>query len=258
MTVKRKKRGRVILSLIAVLLIAAMTFGGICIYLAFQDNIQSKYTLTETTDTFLSTLLKGAVFGKEFEISETEINSYINEKYCTQKGENEAGLDHVRIDFHEGGSDDIYAHIYYKSYELAAHSKILFSLDEQTSILSAKLYNAYIGELRISENILSYLLSKIFENSEHITVNGTTLSVTASYTYDIKNTDGITLSLKHTQSTEDSVKCRTNSLTGEALKAAGEYLISEEGREAVSGIWGDIKNKVSTMFNVQCTMYNVQ
>ena len=249
MAIKHRKPVRIILSLIAILLIVAAAFCGICVYLVFQDNIQNQYMLTETSDTFMSTLLKGAVFGKQFEMSETEINSYINEKYCTEKGEHEAGVDHVRIDFHEGGSDDIYAHIYYKNYEIAVHSKILFSLDEQTSILSAKLYDAYIGELRISENILSCILPKIFENSEHITVNGTTLSVTASYTYDIKNTDGITLSLKHTQSTEDGIICRTNNLTGEALKAAIEYLTSEEGKETVSESWGGIKDKVGSMFN---------
>ena len=79
MAIKHRKPVRIILSLIAILLIVAAAFCGICVYLVFQDNIQNQYMLTETSDTFMSTLLKGAVFGKQFEMSETEINSYIND-----------------------------------------------------------------------------------------------------------------------------------------------------------------------------------
>ena len=244
----KKKKKTIVITIFILIFVTAVIFICRCISLAFTDNISDKYTLDEGYDnTFLKSLLVGAAFGKEFEIGETEFNTYINRKYCIDPNDGGSGADHIMIYFHDKEPAEIYAHIFIKGFQFAVRSKLKFSLDGETSVLSARLFEAYVGELAIPDNILSYILSKVSENKEHISVNGTTISVTAKYTYSIKDYD-IDLYIKEFTPADGEVRCKTNSLTGQALKVVGEYITSDEGREALSGIYNSIKDKVASWF----------
>lgn len=249
MAKSKRKTGIIIITIFILILVAVIIFICRCIALAFTDNIKDKYTLNEKSEnTFLKTLLVGAAFGKEFEISEAELNTYINKKYCTDYDSNNSGVDHIMVYLHEGEPAEIYAHIYIKGFRFAVRSKLSFSLDTETSTLSVGLYDAYVGELGIPDKVLSYILSRLSENKEHIIVSGTTINVEAKYTYKIKDYD-IDLYIRNFVPSDGKVMCRTNSLTGQALKVAGEYISSDEGKEALSSIYNKIKDKVVSWFS---------
>ena len=249
MAKSKRKTGIIIITIFILILVAVIIFICRCIALAFTDNIKDKYTLNEKSEnTFLKTLLVGASFGKEFEISEAELNTYINKKYCTDYDRNNSGADHIMVYLHEEEPAEIYAHIYIKGLQLAVRSKVEFSLDKETSVISARFYDAYVGELGIPDSILSYILSRVSENKDNMSVSGTAISIVAKYTYEIKDYD-IDLYIKNFVPSERKVMCQTNSLTGQALKVAGEYITSDEGREALSGIYNRIKDKVTSWFS---------
>ncbi len=248
MAKKKIRKAPIIIAIVILISAALCIFICRCISLAFTDNIEDKYTITDGGDnTFLKTILVGAAFGKEFEVSESEFNTYINEKYCTEPEEGKSGPDHIRFYFHDNAPAEMYARIFIKNFRLAVRTKVDFSIDGETNVISARLYDAYVGELAIPDNILSYILSRISEDREHLTVSGTVLSITAKYTYEIRDYD-IDLYIMNFKPAEGKIICKTNSLTGQALKAAGEYITSDEGREALSGIYNKIKDKVTSWF----------
>ena len=244
MVKKKIKKGTVVITIFILILAALIIFICRCISLAFTDNIRDKYTMNETADnTFLKSLLIGAAFGKEFEMGETEFNTYINNKYCTDYKSSGSGVDHIMIYFYDDVPSEVYAHIFINGSQFAIHSKLEFSLDSGTNILSVKLFDAYIGELGIPDSILSFILSKISENKEHISVSGTTLNITAKYTYKIKSYD-IDLCIEEFIPKDGSVLCKTK-----ALKVAVEYITSDEGKKMLSGIYDKIKDKFFSRFS---------
>ena len=102
MAKKKIRKAPIIIAIVILISAALCIFICRCISLAFTDNIEDKYTITDGGDnTFLKTILVGAAFGKEFEVSESEFNTYINEKYCTEPEEGKSGPDHIRFYFHD-------------------------------------------------------------------------------------------------------------------------------------------------------------
>lgn len=244
----KKKTIPIMLVVFVLILIAAVIFICRCISLAFTDNIRDKYITDESHDnTFLKTLLVSASFGKEFEISETQINTYVNKKYCSTPEKSNSGADHIGIYFRKNAPTEIYAHIFIGQLQFAVRSKLKFSFNSETNTLSARLFDAYVGELGIPDNILSFLLPKIFKNKDNLVVNGTTFIISAKYTYKIKDYD-IDLYIREFIPDDGKVQCKTNSLTGQALKVAVEYIKSDEGKKALSGIYNGIKDKVVSWF----------
>ena len=248
----RKKRGplRVILSAVALLIAAAVIFAAIAAYLALQDNIEDKYTLTQRDEGIAMEILKGGAVGKEFELSQDMINTFANDKLCKEPDGSSSCLDKLMVYFSEDAPAEIYAHVYYKGHPLAVRCKAMYDIDESTSEVSAKIYDAYVGELKLHDTILDLLLQKIFENNEHIhciNSGGNNISFHADYTFDIRNTNGITVRLLSAETKDGAVLCRTNNITGEALKAAVEYITSEEGSEAVKGLFGKIGDKLGEL-----------
>ena len=103
------------------------------------DNCADKYTLRETDDTFLETILKGAAFGEEFELTDTQVNTYVNQKYCGVK--NDTGAENIMIYFHKDAPTEIYARIMYRGLEMSARAEAEIGIDRNTSIISVKLKN---------------------------------------------------------------------------------------------------------------------
>ncbi len=241
-----KKRSRVLLGVLAVFLVLLLTAGlivGRIASLALTDTMQEKYTIVEHEDTFLQTLLKGALFGKEFEVDEAELNTYLNAKYCSEKRPDKRGVDKLRVYFHEGAPAEVYAHVYTQHFEFAVKTDLSLDIDSDTSTVYARLSHAQIGEWKISDDLLHRLLQKIYDSSTNVEVQGTTVILKAEYTYELKNTH-LTLRLTQLDPGDGRVTCRTNSLTSEALRAVTDYLRSDEGKAKMGEIYESIKGKI--------------
>lgn len=214
-----------------ILLIAAIVWFCCCLSLAFKDNYADKYTLDATDDGLISEILIGDMFGIDTDITETQLNTYINKTFCTSDTEEKNSVQHIRIYFHKNEPSEIYAKIRLYSYELAIYTKAEFNFEPSDNTLSIRLSNAKIGELSIPDFILSNVLSKTLENKEKISVNGTTLSVKTSYEYEIKDSYSVTILLEKFEVQESYVSCRTNNLSEEALDLLNDYLSSDEGKQ---------------------------
>ena len=239
------KKLRIIIGITVSLIMLLGITAAVLYSLITTDNYSEKYTLKETDDTFTETILRGAVFGDELDLTDTQVNTYINKKYC--KIRNNTGVKNIMVYFHKDKPTEIYARIMYNSIEMSARAEAEISIDRNTSIVSVRLKNAYLGELMLPDFLLSHLLDRIYGDSDFITVKDTTLSVTACYTFEIKNID-IHVYLKEFSPIDGAIHCRSNSLTGEALRAAAEYLISDEGRQKISDIYNGLKDKAKSLF----------
>ncbi len=251
MTKKKLSAGKVLLLLLLLLVIGALITAGICYFLASQDNIKDKYTLTDREENIEFTMLKGSAFGKEFEVSENMINTFINDKFCKEITGSSSGFDHLMLYLHEDAPTEVYAHAYYKGIPMALRCKAWFDTDSTTNSLNARVFDAYIGELKIPDSILNQILEKLLEKNEHVHYiknSQYNVSITAEYKIDIPNTKGITIGLKDVTIKDSKADFRTNSLTGEALRASIEYISSKEGRETVKNIIDGIGNKIKDVF----------
>lgn len=240
-----------------VLLIALIIWLLCCLTLIFKDDYSDKYMLDKTDDTLITDVFTAALFGSDFDVTEEQLNTYANENYCSTDPDKTNSLEHIRIYFHKDEPSEIYAKIRLYSYELAFYTKAEFSFNDSDNILSVKFSSAKLGELSVPDFILSNILSKISENQKIISVSGTTVSIKATYNYDIADDYTVTVSLMKFVPQEKCVSCRTNSLTDEALNLLKKYLTSKEGREELKKIFDfetdididNIKNGLYTLFN---------
>ena len=79
-------------------------------------------------------------------------------------------------------------------------------------------------------------MKKLFLIIDKITASENNAVAKAEFSYDIASTS-FRLYLTKLSTGNGCLICRSNSLTGEALKAAVSYLASEKGRKLLSGIW---------------------
>lgn len=233
--------------ILVLLLITAGIVFGVIFHKITQDNIEDKYTLTDPDEGITLTVIKGSLFGKEFEVSEKQFNTYINKKFCTVSDGKNSGVDHIMVYFNDDGTCEIYGHAFHKGFSFAMNCKATFEVNEDDSKVRIKVYDAYIGELSLSDNILNDVLERILSDSKKVNyIEGEDANVefTAEYNIDIPNTSGIYIGVENAYAKNGALVCRTNSLTGEALKVGLEYVSSKEGREAISEFIGDVKDNV--------------
>lgn len=233
---------------IAVLLIAAGIGLWVIISFATTDNMADKYTLTEREDGFVDTVFKGAVFGDEFTLSEAMVNTFVNDKYCTPFSETGSGIENIRMYFHSGSETEIYSRIYHRGREYAIAAKAEVISAGSGGRFDIILRNVRIGKLDISEDMLSFILPRLIDDTKLYTVTENRISVTAYYEYEIKNTS-IEMYLDSFSSQEGAVLCRTNDLSKEALRAAKEYLLSDEFKEDIGEAFDRIKGKLGEIFS---------
>ncbi|MGN1457245.1 MAG: hypothetical protein ACI4XP_04725 [Acutalibacteraceae bacterium] len=214
-----------------ILFIALIIWLLCCLTLIFKDDYSDKYMLDKTDDTLITDVFTAALFGSDFDVTEDQLNTYADQNYCSTDPEKSNAIEHIRIYFHKDQPSEIYAKIRLYSYELAFYTKAEFSFQDSNNILSVKFSNAKLGELPVPDFILSSVLAKISENQNIISVSGTTISVKATYNYDIADDYTLTVSLMKFVPQEKYVNCRTNSLTDEALNLLKKYLTSNEGKK---------------------------
>ena len=149
--------------------------------------------------------------------------------------------------FHEDQPCEVYGHAFHKGFAFAFRCKATFDVNPADYGVSVRLYDAYMGELAIPEQMLDLMLQRILEGSEHVHYSGSrsaNVLFTAEYTIEIPHTDGLTIGVKEAYSKDGALVCRTNSLTGEALRTAKEYLQSKEGWDSVTDAVDDVKDRI--------------
>ncbi len=196
----------------------------------------------------MSTLISGCAFGKSFEVSEKQLNTYINEKYCTPFSQDGSGIENICIYFKKGEDPQFYAKIYTKSRELAVRGRAQIYSVGDNGEYELRLYDSYIGELKLSEGALQFLLPKILNDGKYYTVESNIISVNARYTVTVKNRE-LEIYLMSFEPADEAVVCRTNSLTGEALNALEDYISSDEFRQKVSDTYKNIKDRIGAIFS---------
>ena len=218
MTAKKHKRsGSVILSLFIVIILILAASAGICTALAFTDNNSSKYTLSETDDTFLKTALKAAVFGSEFSATETQINTYLNSKLCTDEDQ-EGTLKQLRVFFHENNTADIYTRVKLKDRFFTISAKAEIDFISEDSEAAVKLKDIKIGELPVPSFIADRIIEKLLEDNKYARFENGLVYVKTSYTYDFDDFD-FTITLREFRTDDGKIVARTNNLSLEVLKA---------------------------------------
>lgn len=234
--VKKFSLGKLILLLVLIIVILAVIFSAICVVFALQDNNRDKYTLDETDDSFLDIVLKSAVTGSEFKVTEAQINTYLDNKFCSGN-ESSNVLKNIRLYFHKNDDTELYARIRYKDHYFSVYAKTKIELDPKTGIAAVNIYNAKLGELPVPNFILNKVISHFSENQKYVSFDNNTLYIQTLYKYEF-DTFTIALNLEKFDIEDGEVSCKTNSLTWEALKALKDYLLSDKGQEMCKRIFG--------------------
>ena len=176
----RKKRFsalKIIIAAVVFLVLLAATFFAVCFSLAIQDNIKDKYTMTETDDSFMNTALKNAITGSSFEVSEVQLNTYINKKFCGEK----EFLRKVRVYFHKDEPIEIYGLIHNWNRDFAISARAETRLDKEKGIVAVKLSDVKLGELRIHDIVLHTILRDFADKNKYVTFSEGTLYVQSNY-----------------------------------------------------------------------------
>ena len=230
---KRSAAQKIIISVTALILISVLIFGSICITLAMRDNIRDKYTLTEKDDGFLYTVLGGAVLGRQFETSEAEINTYINDKFC---GESKL-LRNLMVYFRKDEPVQIYGRLHFLEHDLAFQAEGDFSLDSTEGIIVISLKNVMLGELKLHDLVINSILSGFADKTKNVDFRDGKLYLKTRYEYQLGDYS-LTLRLEQLSAGDGKAICKTNSLTLEVLGIVKDFLFSEQGKEFFKRIFG--------------------
>ncbi len=239
---RRSRRLRILLISLSCILAVVICFSCICIALASDDIYEGRYTMTRTDDSLLRTVLKGSLRGQEFTVTEDQFNSYVNAHFCNYSPEKGSGLEKIRFYFHKNEPVEIFAriHIRGKSFGIRCNADIGF--DPDTHIFTVTVRDQYIGRLHLHSLTIKQIMKKLFESTDKITASENNAVAKAEFSYDIASTS-FRLYLTKLSTGNGCLICRSNSLTGEALKVAVSYLTSEKGQRLISDIWDNIRNK---------------
>ncbi len=243
MTKNKKKILRIVIVCAAALAAAAIGFNIVCLILMSQDNIAPMYTLTEEDDSFMGTLLKGAVTGREFDLSEAQINTYLKRNFC---GDNKP-LRKIRVYFHNEKPSEVYARVYCFGAERALYADAEIELMPERGQTAVRVNNVKIGELHIHGFVLDNVLQDFADSNPLAEYTDGVLYIKTEYSYEGKNFS-LTLKLEKLEPGDRIIVGKTNSLTMEAVNAVKDYLLSDDGQEFFKGLFGekinDIKNFV--------------
>lgn len=234
---KKKKILRITLIIAAVILTASVGFAGVCAALAFTDNYKDKYTLYETDDSFLDIVLKNAITGREFILTEAQINTYLNKTVCMNTENGERKIKNLRLYFHSESDTELYARINFMGHDCGLYSRISVILDPITGIAAVRFYDTKLGELSVPDKVRDNILSDAAEENKLMTFQDGVLYVKTMYVYEFKNFS-LKLNLEKFEPTDSGVRCRTNSLTLEALKAVKDYFLSDDGQALCKKLFG--------------------
>jgi len=233
---KRRKHGFrtgvFLLWLFIILLILSAITAGICVFLAFQDDYKNKYSFYQSDDSLMYTALKGAVSGENFRLTETQVNTYINNEIVEKSDNN---IKNLRVYF-DNGIVEVYAKVNYMNHDFGLYAKAQISLDTVAKKFSVRLYNAKLGRLPVPDFILKDTLEKNIPTTDNVSVKDGIIYINSSYDFNI---DAFTLNLSFQEFAVGNkiVVSRTNSLAQDALDTLKKALQTSEGREKLKNLF---------------------
>ena len=233
---KRRKHGFrtgvFLLWLFIILLILSAITAGICVFLAFQDDYKNKYSFYQSDDSLMYTALKGAVSGENFRLTETQVNTYINNEIVEKSDNN---IKNLRVYF-DNGIVEVYAKVNYMNHDFGLYAKAQISLDTVAKKFSVRLYNAKLGRLPVPDFILKDTLEKNIPTTDNVSVKDGIIYINSSYNFNI---DAFTLNLSFQEFAVGNkiVVSRTNSLAQDALDTLKKALQTSEGREKLKNLF---------------------
>lgn len=249
MTKKRFSIGKLILLLLLFLLVLTVIGGVVCVGLALTDKNRDRYLLDERDDSFPHEVLKGALFGKRFDVTETKINTYLNLLFCDEhnRQEKQTALKNIRLYFHEGEDTEIYARVYFWKRDFSVYARASVVKEPSSDEAAVTLHHVRLGELPLPSFLVEPVLKKFTENRPLLRYEDGVLYVKTQVDYDLGKLK-LNLMLERFEPGDGFVTCKTNNLTSEMLDAVYEYLRSEDGRELARQLFGndekDWKNRL--------------
>lgn len=235
--VSRKRWWVILLAVLGVVLAIGATYVTVCTILARQDHIKDKYTLTETDDSFLWSALKASLTGAVFDATEAQINTYLYSTFC---GEDKP-LKNVRVYFHAQEPCEIYARIHYRNYDFALSAQAETTFDSQEGIVGVRFQHIKLGEWSVPIGRVRSILRDFADKYDLFTFEEDVLYVRTRYVYDFGDF-GFQLRLEEFSPQEGYLRCRTNSLSRELLTALKDYLLSDNGQELFTRLFGKRTN----------------
>ena len=223
---KRRKHGFrtgvFLLWLFIILLTLSAITAGICIFLACQDDYKNKYSFYQSDNSLMYTALKGAVFGEDFKLTETQVNTYINNEIIEKSGNDSI--------------TEVYAKVNYMNNDFGLYAKAQISLDTVSKKFSIHLYNAKLGRLPIPDFILKDTLEKNIAQTDNTSVKDGIIYINSSYDFNI-DTFTLNLSFQKFAIGDKIVMCRTNNLAQDALDTLQKALKTPEGRQQLQHLF---------------------
>ena len=111
------------------------------------------------------TALKGTVSGKEFTLTEAQVNTYLNDEIVEKSND----IKNLRIYFNNGITE-IYSKISYMEHDVVLYAKADISLDTTNNAFNIRLYDARIGKLPVNDFILKSIISANIQQTENVSV----------------------------------------------------------------------------------------
>ena len=218
------------MTLLIIIIISLITVG-IFIFLALQDDSQDKYLPDTRDDTLMYTTLKGTVSGKEFTLTEAQVNTYLNDEIVEKSND----IKNLRIYFNNGITE-IYSKISYMEHDVVLYAKADISLDTTNNDFNIRLYDARIGKLPVNDFILKSIISANIQQTENVSVKDGIILISSSYDFNI---DSFILTLTFREFTIGNkiMTCQTNSLASDAIDVLIDALKTSEGREKLKHLF---------------------
>ena len=186
----------------------------------------------------MMSVLKGSFLGNDFKVSEDQLNTFLNEKFCQpEKPGSESMLKNLRLYFHEDMPAEVYAKFHYGKHDYSLYAKALIVMEDNSGIAAVRISDVKVGELPVPDFMIQKLLSDFADSKSFVAFSDGTLLIQTFYDYSF-DTFGFSLHLEKFEMHEGSVTCKTNNLTFEVLKALKDYLMSEQGQELSRRLFG--------------------
>ena len=160
----RKKRfpvGKAILLIFCLLLVSLAAAAAVCVGLAFTDHNSDRYTLESTDDSFPFDVLRGALTGSRFEVTEDKVNTYLNRFFCrrVQTGDEEPVLENIRLYFHEESDTELYARVYFRQHHFSVYAQISVVQEGADGEAAVQFRHVKLGELPLPDWVVDRIIS---------------------------------------------------------------------------------------------------
>lgn len=231
---KQKKNGHGIRNTMIViisLLLLLVTAAAAVIILALQTPNSGKFTAQPSYD-MVTTLVKSAIYDKEAEISNDDLNSFIaymlekaNNK-SEQNGEEKLPIKNAAVFVHSDKLSELYSQVQFGSQNLEVSGEFELTPAVIGDSIELTLKSAKIGALPVPPGMLLDYIFKdggMASNADFLERDGNKLYIKTSYSFEAFN-QNIFLEITKVKPTADGVTLKTTSAADIILGSIGSWL----------------------------------